>query len=287
MRNEITDGDRNPVIATGSDGNDLIFIDTADIVSIHAGEGIDTLILNNGSGLPLDLTAIGDGAITGIDRMDITGCGNNVLTLSSDNVAAMSDSGTLTVLGDAGDEIHLRGQWQAGEDQVIGGATYTPYTLGDTTVLVAAAVTALVIIEGTEGADTLTGTSGPDLILGLDGPDILEGRDGADSLQGGAGNDILIFDPNDSLMDGGAGDKDVLRVDGSGVSLDLTAIDDALITGMERIDITGSGDNQLILSTADVLALSDTSDTLTILGDSGDRVTPGRDLDRFRHPAGG
>ena len=53
---------------------------------------------------------------------------------------------------------------------------------------------------------------------------------------------------------GGAG-IDTLRICGSGVSLDLTAIGNAVHRDLEVIDITGSGNNTLILARGDVLAL--------------------------------
>jgi hypothetical protein len=44
------------------------------------------------------------------------------------------------------------------------------------------------------------------------------------------------------------------------------------IVDIETIDITGSGDNILALDQAEVLNLSSNSNTLTVIGNSGDRV---------------
>ena len=64
----------------------------------------------------------------------------------------------------------------------------------------------------------------------------------------------------------------MLRIDGSGVTLDLTLLADSLITDVEVINITGSGNNVLKLGLADVLAISSSTDTLTIDGNVGDTV---------------
>ena len=53
------------------------------------------------------------------------------------------------------------------------------------------------LINGTNGDDTLNGTAGNDTINGLGGNDVLHGLGGNDILDGGAGDDILY---------GGAGD---------------------------------------------------------------------------------
>ncbi|MDY0194927.1 MAG: Ig-like domain-containing protein [Sulfurovaceae bacterium] len=154
------------------------------------------------------------------------------------------------------------------------------------------------IQEGTSGDDTLTGTAeadrlygyagndilsslgendllrggaGDDTLNGGDGNDILIGGSGIDTLNGDAGDDQLAYDTQDTI-NGGAG-TDTLYIDGSGITIDLTTISDTQITGIEIIDITGTGDNALILSYSDLLALSDTSDILYVTGTQGDTVT--------------
>jgi hypothetical protein len=72
-------------------------------------------------------------------------------------------------------------------------------------------------------------------------------------------------------VDGGSG-QDTLQFAGSGESLDLTDIVDTRYTGIEIVDLTGTGDNTLILETLDLLALSDTTNTLRVDGDAGDVV---------------
>ena len=135
--------------------------------------------------------------------------------------------------------------------------------------------TGIVTNQGTANADTLTGTTGNDIMVGGLGNDTLVGNGGVDALSDGNGDDILaISDTTFRRVDGGGeasgGIGDTLRLDGSNVALDLTAIGDLKIQGIERLDITGSGNNTVTLDLSDVLNISETSNTLTIFGDAGD-----------------
>ena len=72
-------------------------------------------------------------------------------------------------------------------------------------------------------------------------------------------------------LDGGRGD-DTPELAGSGLTLDLTDIADSKLRGFETIDLTGTGNNTLVLDVLEVLRISKTSNTLTVLGDTGDVV---------------
>ncbi|MGW8169788.1 MAG: calcium-binding protein [Sulfurovaceae bacterium] len=128
------------------------------------------------------------------------------------------------------------------------------------------------IINGDSGNDILDGGAGNDTISGGDGNDILNGGDGIDLLFGDASDDQIVYDASDSIIDGGTG-IDTLYIAGSGVTLDLTTIADTKIIGIEKIDITGSGNNTLKLNYSDLLALSNTGDVLYVTGNGGDMVT--------------
>ena len=125
---------------------------------------------------------------------------------------------------------------------------------------------------GTTEADALTGTVDADQLIGGTGNDTLTGAGGADVLRGGAGDDVLaVSDLGFARIAGGTG-TDTLQLDGSGQVLDLLALDNTSLDGIEQIDL-GSDDNTLVLSQIEVLRLSDSSNTLRVLGDASDGVT--------------
>jgi hypothetical protein len=125
--------------------------------------------------------------------------------------------------------------------------------------------------QGGSGNDSLTGSSADEQLVGGLGNDTLDGVSGADVLIGGAGDDVLVWHTGARHVDGGSG-ADTLRIDGANITLDFTALANHTATGVERIDLTGSGDNTLNLDFRDLLALSDTQ-SLRIDGDAGDTVT--------------
>lgn len=125
---------------------------------------------------------------------------------------------------------------------------------------------------GTDGDDTLIGTNGDDILIGGRGSDRLIGGRGVDVLYGGAGDDTLSFGAIDRRLDGGSG-TDTLMVDTSGITINLTTLPNNQIRGIEIIDLTGTGNNNLILTRLDLLNLSDTSNRLIVNGNAGDSVT--------------
>jgi len=171
---------------------------------------------------------------------------------------AVSSAGDLD--GDGFDDM-LVGAVSSDEGGSSAGAAYTVFG-GNLT----GAVTHL----GWEANDVLVGTAAADVMIGGRGDDVLTGAGGADVLRGGAGDDTLeIADTTFARLDGG----DTLRLDGSGIALDLTSVADNRLTGIEAIDITGNSPNSLTLGVADVLAASDSTNTLTVIGDGDDTLT--------------
>jgi hypothetical protein len=99
------------------------------------------------------------------------------------------------------------------------------------------------------------------------------GGGGGDSFRGGAGNDVLkIGDAGFLDIDGGTG-RDSLVMTGDGGVIDLTAISNLRLSGIEAINLAGSGANTLVLGVLDLLELSDTSNALTVRGGAQDEVT--------------
>ncbi|SFD95694.1 integrin alpha [Nitrosomonas sp. Nm166] len=127
------------------------------------------------------------------------------------------------------------------------------------------------VIRGTPEDDILTGTSAAERFEAGDGNDRMIGRGGADVFLGEAGNDyIRISDLSFESVNGGIG-NDALALGGSGLNLNLTVMA-GKISGIETIRLFGTGDNTLTLTAADVLNLSDTSNTLKVNGNAGDRI---------------
>jgi len=122
--------------------------------------------------------------------------------------------------------------------------------------------------------NVIIGNNSANVLSGNRGNDTINGGGGSDTLAGGLGDDLMVWDAVDESVQGGAG-SDTLLIDGGGVTLNLTAITGTLITDVEVIDLTGSGNNTLMLGLADVLAISSVGDVLRVDGNSGDAVNAG------------
>ncbi len=124
----------------------------------------------------------------------------------------------------------------------------------------------------TTGNDSLTGTTAADRLFGGQGNDTLTGAGGADVLNGGSGDDtITVSDLNFQAIRGGLG-TDALELDTTGQTLDLTDTEvRGKVRGIEQIDITGSGNNQLNIGSKDVVQIADGSN-MRVVGNAGDTL---------------
>ena len=368
------DGGPGLDFVNGGPGNDTVVYDPGGGFGTFGGTGTDTLLVL-GAGITLDLPATPDFDIAGFEIIDMTGTGNNALLLTAADVTAMSDTGTLQIIGNAGDSVRTDTGWTQGADTTIDGVTYSQYGKGAATLQVAAAVDQTLvndssfvaanpqtsgledtfftpsfengnvnsggagddILTGTEfadfldglggndtltalagddsldggtgndtlyggsgfdfldgwfgddvlygggnddsllgfdGADSLYGGSGSDFLNGEAGNDYLDGGGGIDFMAGGSGDDTLVFDPNGRFGTHGDAGTDTLLVKGSGITVDMPAIPDFEMGGIEIIDLTGTGNNSLLLKGSDITSLSDT-DILRVDGNAGDSVTTG------------
>lgn len=141
----------------------------------------------------------------------------------------------------------------------------------------------------TGGVETQVGDGGANVLIADQGAAVV------DVLVGGRGNDTLISDGGDDVLRGGEGDDllaipdanfsprrlqggngiDTLRLDGSGITLDLTTIADNRIVDIEQIDLRGSGANTLTLDVLEVLNISTHSNTLVVRANGDDTVNMG------------
>lgn len=126
---------------------------------------------------------------------------------------------------------------------------------------------------GGENADNLVGSQVADRLIGGQGDDTLDGQGGADVLRGGAGNDTLAVDDLSFRdIDGGAG-FDTLRLDFVNTTFESAFYSTTELQNVEQIDLGGNA-NHLVLRQLDVVNLSDTTNTLRVIGTDGvDRVT--------------
>ena len=221
--------------------------------------------------------------------------------ISNDDQLGTSVSSAGDVNGDGLDDL-IVGAF--GVDSAAGadtGAAYVIFGKTDTTAINLSDLIAnttdpalTVAFAGTTGNDTFTGTTASEIILGGAGNDTLSGGGGSDVIRGGAGDDTITINASNvtqlsaglgeglllASIDGGGG-NDTLSLDGSGILFDLTAIADQRVTGIEAINITGSGNNALTLSVDNVFDLSRSANTLTnpdaantivVFGNTGDTV---------------
>lgn len=198
---------------------------------------------------------------TDVELSDVA-AGVGGFALEKDYLSSYSVSGAGDVNGDGFDDVLVGTPFTSGGIQDNSGQSYVVYG-GD--------FTGTVTQQGGTGDDLLTGTAAADVIVAGQGNDTLIGNGGSDILYAGAGNDaIAISDLNFNRIKGGSG-IDTLRVDGSGMFLDLSASANNRITGIELLDLNDSGSNTLAFNKLDVLALSDTNQ-LVILGNTSDVV---------------
>jgi hypothetical protein len=130
------DGDDTLVGGGGADvllggrGDDILAVSDLTFRRIVGGAGFDTLRLD-GSGHHLNLTTISDNRIVDIEQIDITGSGNNTLTLNQREVLNLSShSNTLMVRRNAGDVVNIGSGWTQQANEVIGPDTFEVFTQG-------------------------------------------------------------------------------------------------------------------------------------------------------------
>lgn len=147
-------------VVRGGAGDDRITVTSLDFADIRGGTGVDTLVLN-ASGLNLDATTAGNASLGSIEVFDITGSGDNRLTLNAQAVFDLTEersggTATLDVLGNAGDQVTILG-FTAGAQVIEDGVTYNTYADGNATIRVqddVAVTTVGIAAEPLDNADT-------------------------------------------------------------------------------------------------------------------------------------
>lgn len=118
------------------------------------------------------------------------------------------------------------------------------------------------IIDASDGADTVTGTAfadtiiggvGADTITGGAGGDVIHGGDGADVIYGGAGNDTITGDIGADVITGGAGADTIT----GGAGADMIIYNAVATEGGDTItDFTIADADVLQFSSADLIGVA-------------------------------
>lgn len=195
----------------GFGGDDLICYVAAQANIIDAGDGIDTIRIDQANTGPTLLVVNGTSATDGFGSTLLNAENFEVLGGFLDDVALFGTGNDLFT-GGGGDD---RGDGGAGTDSLSGGNGND-------------------LLNGGGDADKLRGGGGNDTLSGGDGDDTLDGWSGADILFGGNGADdfrLRAIDTSQTLIaDFGAGTDRILIERGkTGVVIDIRgALDPAL-----------------------------------------------------------
>ena len=270
--NDVLHGGSGLNILYGGDGNDTLYNDSAtdvlygdagndffiisdrngdgkisdaDFQLISGGTGVDVVQIT-GSGQTLRLTSdsMSAGRIAGVETFDINGSGNNLVVLDSATLAELSGSldiqPQLRIKGGGGDGFELPGDWTFNGPVSADGLGWFSYTSqsGDTVYIQDAMRR---VYSGTSTNDSFTLDD-----LSLDGK--VSGADFA-SITGGGGIDTL-------------------KPGASGMTIDLSDLQNGQISGIQAIDLTGQANNHVILKDNTLAAMG--TDPLLIAGDVGD-----------------
>jgi hypothetical protein len=118
-------------VARGGQGDDTIFLTDLSFRLFDGGRGEDTLKFVGG-GLDLDLSTVSDNRLVGLEHIDLTGSGDNHLTIGNvREVLNISDtSNRLVVHRDAGDTVDFGAGWTELAPETIDGSDFRVFMQG-------------------------------------------------------------------------------------------------------------------------------------------------------------
>lgn len=157
-------------------------------------------------------------------------------------------------------------------DLLVGapGATNNGADSGSVYVMFGASWTGRVGYVGGAEDDTFFGAPANEGMVAGRGADILHGGGGSDVLYAGAQDDLITIDVAQFFRVHGGRGRDTLALNDADSLLNLVVIPNLSIRDVEVIDLTGTGDNELIMGADDVRAVMGASNVLQIVGDTGD-----------------
>lgn len=282
-----TDG--NDTMEGGLGDDQYVVNDTADVITEYAGEGIDTVFTTVSYTLLTELENIAAEGVTGTETTSsITLTGN-----AKDNIldSSFTTSGADTLIGGAGNDTYIIGSTDkinadtSGIDTVVAAFAINLSSAASSTNFAASSAT---VIENV----TLTGSSGVS-ITGNSLNNRLTGNTGANTISGGTGNDILDTGTgvtNDSLNGGDGNDTYIIRSTGTVTVTDsagtdtvktfatypaATGIENVTLLGTTAVDITGNTSNNLLIGNSAVNSITGGTGNDTLNGGGGADVLSG------------
>ena len=246
-------------IAFGQAGRDFFDMSlTPSVARVDGGAGIDT-ILRPSSG---DYTADVFHHIDNIEIWSLADAAAQTIIIDADVIRGLTDGpntlthddAALVIIGDEGDVVQIAdGEWSFDGDHVLPIDLSLQYTIrvvdGDGVALY---VDEFVRLEVTRDDTSvlLIGGSSNETLNGTGGDDLIDGRGGSDQSFAGAGDDTLVFDEDDTVMDGGAGLDTLEFLVGQDIDLSFSGN----LSGIERIDLRSNGEaDTLDLNIRDIL----------------------------------
>jgi Ca2+-binding RTX toxin-like protein len=174
------------------------------------------------------------------------------ILINVENIVGSDSDDTLIIKGNAGDifksdngvvvSIEGGGQNAVGDTLDLSGLTavgeLSVQLYDDDTVVLHdnAAMTPVPQAFLISGFENVVGTVGNDTITGNSSANILRGNAGADELRGNGGDDVILFDAEDTVVEGGAG-FDRAIAEGDGVAIDLDAQGFEAFAGTDGADV--------------------------------------------------
>jgi hypothetical protein len=139
--NDTLTGGGGSDVLKGGQGNDTLIVNADNVaklssvgpvdglLSVFDGGGGEDVLQLSGAGITLDFNTINSQRVQGIETFDLTGSGNNSLTITVQDLLDLNvEQNILKVIGDSGDSVRATGFADSGVDQTLGGVTYDVYT---------------------------------------------------------------------------------------------------------------------------------------------------------------